>query len=81
MTGKCQKLVCNKCDKKICALYIKALKQALECKPIPEKVHRVIEYNQEVQLKTNLKMNTEQRKKDENDLEKDFVKLMNNSVF
>ena len=78
---KCKKLVCNLYDKKKYVVHIKSLKQALHYGLKLEKVHRVIEFNQEAWLKPYIDMNTELRKVASNDFEKDFYKLMNNAVF
>ena len=61
-------------------LYI-FLKQALDHGLKLKKVYRVIEFNQEAWLKPSIDMNTELRKLANNYFEKDFYKLMNNSVF
>ena len=58
-----------------------ALKQPLNHGLILKKVHRIIEFNQETWSKEYIRMNTELRKQSINDFEKDFLKLMNNSVF
>ena len=79
--NKCKKLVCNLSNKKKYVTYINLLKQALSHGLKLKKVHRVIEFNQKKWLKPYIDMNTELRKAEKNDFEKDLFKLMNNSVF
>ena len=78
---KCSKPVCNLYDKKEYVVHIRSLKQALNHVPILKKVHRVIKFNQKAWIKAYIDMNTELRKQAKNDFEKDFFKLMNNTVF
>ena len=79
--GKCNKLVCTIQNKKNYVFQINPLKQALNHGLILKKVHRVIQFNQEAWLKPYIDMNTKLRTDAKNDFEKDFFKLMNNSVF
>ena len=76
-----KKLVCNLNDKKNYIVHINVLKQTLDHGLKLKKVHRVIEFEQEAWLKEYIDVNTELRKKANNDFEKDFFKLMNNAVF
>ena len=63
-------------------IHIKASTQALNHGLILKRVHRVIQFNQEAWLKPYINMNTKKKEKEaKNEFEKDFFKLMNNSVF
>ena len=78
---KVVKIVCSIEDKEKNVIHIKALKQALNNGLKLKQVHRVINFQQKVQLKPYIDMNTNLRKEAKNDFEKGFFKLMNNSVF
>ena len=79
--NNCSKLVCNLYVKNNYVVHIRSIKQASDPGLILKKVQGVIQFNQETWLKQYIDMNTELRKQAKNDLEKDFFKLMNNSVF
>ena len=76
-----QKSICSTEDKEKYVAHIRTLKQALNHGLIIKRVHRVIQFNQKAWLKPNINMNTKLRKEAKNEFEKDFFKLMNNSVF
>ena len=76
-----QKSICSTEDKEKYVAHIRTLKQALNHGLIIKRVHRVIQFNQKAWLKPNINMNTKLRKEAKNKFEKDFFKLMNNSVF
>ena len=75
------KLVCTTQNKENYVGHIRALKQALNHGLKLTKLHRIIQFDQEAWLKLYIDMNTDLRKDANNDFEKDFFKLMNNSVF
>ena len=78
---KVEKLVCSVEDKEKYVMHIRALKQALNNGLKLKKVHRVIRFMQKAWLKPYIDMNNKLRKEAKNEFEKDFFKLMNNSVF
>ena len=78
---KLEKPVCGIEDKDKYVTHIRALKQALNHRLILKRLHRVIQFSQEAWLKPYIDMNTKLRKEAKNEFEKDFFKLMNNSVF
>ena len=79
--NKCEKLICSIEDKEKYVIHITVLKQALNHGLKLEKVQRVIKFNKRAWLKLYIDMNTKNRTEAKNEFEKDFFKLMNNSVF
>ena len=79
--NKVEKLVPNLYNKKNYVIHVRALNQALKHGLILKRVHRVIEFDQSAWLKPYINFNTQLRTQAKNDFEKDFFKLMNNSVF
>ena len=80
-TGKVEKLICSIEDKEKYVIHIRTLKQTLNHGLKLKTVHRVIQFNQRAWLKPYISMNTNKRNEAKNEFEKDFSKLMNNSVF
>ena len=79
--NNCTKLVCNLYDKENYPVHALVLKPALNHGLKLTRIHRVVEFRQEYWLKPYIDMNTDLGKDAINDFEKDFFKLMNNSVF
>ena len=76
-----EKLVPNLFNKKNYIIHIRTLDQALKHRLILEKIHSVIEFIQTAWMKPYIDFYTQLRTQARNDFEKDFFKLMNNSVF
>ncbi|KAK3729471.1 hypothetical protein QZH41_009380, partial [Actinostola sp. cb2023] len=75
------KLVPNLCNKTHYILHYRNLKLYMEMGMKLTKVHLILGFAQSTWLKSYVDFNTEKRKHATNDFEKDFFKLMNNSVF
>ena len=75
------KLVTTLDDKKKYVVLGRNLKLYLECGMKLKAVYRVLQFYQKAWLKPYIDFNTELRKKAKSDFEKNFFKLMNNSVF
>ena len=74
-------MVSNLDDTKKYVIHVKALNQALSYGLVLEKVYQAIRVNQRAWLKPYIDSNTQLRTQVRNEFEKDFFKLMNNSVF
>ena len=76
-----EKLVPNLYYKKRYVIHIRALEQALKHGLVLERIHRAIEVKQSAWMKEYIDFNSKLRTAATSDFEKDFYKLMNNSVF
>ena len=76
-----EKLICHFKPRKNYVVHYRNLRQYLELGMRITAVHRGISFNQSSWMEPYIRKNTELRKTAANSFEKDFFKLMNNSVF
>ena len=79
--GKVEKLIPNLRDKKEYVLHYRNLQLYLKLGLKLTKIHRALEFSQSNWLEPYIAFNTQKRTEAKNAFEKDFFKLMNNSVF
>ena len=80
-SGRVHKLVPNLRNKEKYVLHYRILQLYLSLGMKLTKIHRVLEFTQRPWMKRYIDFNTEKRTMAKNSFEKDFFKLMNNSVF
>ena len=79
--GNTAKLVPHLKDHNNYCIHYRNLKYLVQLGVEIKKVHNIASFKQKAWLKKYIDFNTEMRKEAKNDFEKDFFKLMNNSVF
>ena len=78
---KTTKLLLTLRNKTWYVLHYRALQQYLDLGMRLRKIHKILKFEQRVWMEPYISLNTELRKRATSDFEKNFFKLMNNSVF
>ena len=81
VVNRVPKLIPNLNDKTNYVVHSRMLQQCLKRGLVLKKIHRGVKYTESTFLKTYINSNTKSRTAAKSDFEKDFFKLMNNSVF
>ena len=79
--GKEKKLILDLNDKKEYIVHYEILKYYIHLGIKVTKIHSIISFNHKAWLKTYIDFNTEKRSMSNNNFEKDFFKLLNNSFY
>lgn len=79
--AKVEKLLTTLEDKDNYVLHYKNLQLYLRLGMKLKKIHRILEFQQEAFMKPYVEFNTQMRQKAKSTFQKNFYKLMNNSVF
>ena len=80
-TGTVKKLVPNLMDKNNYVIHYRNLQQCLELGMKLKKIHRILKFKQCDWMRPYIDFNTDKRKESTNESDKNFFKLMNNSVY
>ena len=80
-TGTVKKLVPNLMDKNNYVIHYRNLQQCLELGMKLKKMHRILKFKQSDWMRFYIDFNTDKRKESTNESDKNFLKLMNNSVY
>ena len=80
-SGSCRKLISDLNPKRHYIIHYRNLKLYLRLGMRLRTIHRGLEFRQTYWLRDYISLNTERRKLAKNSFEKDFYKLMNNSIF